>query len=498
MQFYEKLLFIMNLTQTQNKELAQAIQVDPSIISRLRNGKRGVPRNPELLRSMALYFSERCNTEYQRRALAETAGVKRIITAKRSQLSDFLFHWFSGNADGVERFMRTFESLKIEEAASNVSSYSPPISSKGNFIYYGNEGKRAAVRALYQQLQTRQEPCTICILADETDDWLMEDYDFTASMQAGLLGCLQRGFEICHIIPSIYTGDQILESLSRWMPLYITGKVHAYFYPHIRDRLHRHTILLLPGQIALASHSMSGQTSSYASMLTTDPRLLQAIEAEFQDYLSMCRPMLNTYSQPRNLLQCVVNFHAAHGFCIQKLLSLSGVTAPLELIDNTIEQREDAELKDLGEIYYQEMEKQDRSHYNMIEIVHLASAEQVRAGTVPIVCTYGTAKRLYYTPETYALHLKNILHIMETCETYHFVPLEEPLEQESSIMVKENNKALLVHTSEPFTIFEISQPEIVALYREYLLRLAEKQGYTGIHRTRIKSRLRELIRELQS
>lgn len=498
MQFYEKLIFMMNLTQTQNKELAQAVQVDPSIISRLRNGKRGVPRNPELLRSMAVYFAERCGTDYQRRALAEMAGVKRIITAKQRQMADFLFHWFSGNADGVERFMRTFESLKIEEAASNVEVNSQTISSRGNFIYYGNEGKRAAVRSLYQHLQSRQDPCTICILADETDDWLIEDYDFTASMQAGLLACLHRGFEICHIIPSIYSGDQILESLSRWMPLYITGKVHAYFYPHIRDRLHRHSIIVLPGQIALASHSMAGQSSSYASMLTNDIRLLKAIETEFHDYLSMCRPMLNTYSRPQNMLQCIVNFHSSHGFCIQQLLSLSGVTAPLELITRTNEQRNEAELKDLGEIYYQELEKQNQDQFNMIDIVHLATAEQVRAGTVPIVCTFGTPQILYYTPETYALHLKNILHIMESCETYHFVPLEEPIGYESSIMVKENHKALLVHASDPFTIFEISQPEIVALYREYLLRLAQKHGYTGVHRTRIKSRLRELIRELQN
>ena len=64
-------------------------------------------------------------------------------------------------------------------------------------------------------------------------------------------------------------------------------------------------------------------------------------------------------------------------------------------------------------------------------------------------------------------------------------------------MVKENHRALLVHASEPFTVFEISQPEIVAIYREYLLRLAEKVGYKGTHRTKIKSKLRELIRELE-
>ena len=73
MQFYEKLIFVMNLTQTTNRELALAAQVDPSIISRFRSGKRGLPRNLELLRSMSDFLAERCTGEYQRRALSETS-----------------------------------------------------------------------------------------------------------------------------------------------------------------------------------------------------------------------------------------------------------------------------------------------------------------------------------------------------------------------------------------------------------------------------------------
>ena len=239
------------------------------------------------------------------------------------------------------------------------------ISTKGNYIYYGNEGKRAAMRAAYQHLLTRQMPVTLCVVADETDDWLMEDYDFTASMQSGLLARLRQGLQILHIIPSIYSGDQILESLSRWIPLYMTGQVKAYFYPHIRDRLHRHTCIVAPGQIALTSHSMAGQSSSYATLLTTDTRLIQAIETEFQDYLSMCRPMLNIYSEPRRLLQCFMNFLSPCGFRIQKLLSLSAVTAPLELIVESIERREDPEMKKLGEIYLQEMKNWNRIRTSM-------------------------------------------------------------------------------------------------------------------------------------
>ena len=41
MQFYEKLVFVMDLARTSNRELAQALGVDPAVESRLRNGRRG-------------------------------------------------------------------------------------------------------------------------------------------------------------------------------------------------------------------------------------------------------------------------------------------------------------------------------------------------------------------------------------------------------------------------------------------------------------------------
>lgn len=56
MQFSDKLNFLMNITQTSNKELAMGISVDRSLISLLRNGKRGIPRNHVHIQNMAFFF----------------------------------------------------------------------------------------------------------------------------------------------------------------------------------------------------------------------------------------------------------------------------------------------------------------------------------------------------------------------------------------------------------------------------------------------------------
>ena len=66
MQFSEKLIFLMNITQTSNKELAVELGVDRSLISLLRSGKRGVPKN---VKRMARVFAERSTADFQRYAL---------------------------------------------------------------------------------------------------------------------------------------------------------------------------------------------------------------------------------------------------------------------------------------------------------------------------------------------------------------------------------------------------------------------------------------------
>ena len=54
MQFSEKLIFLMNITQTSNKELAMELGVDRSLISLLRSGKRGAPKS---VKKMADFFT---------------------------------------------------------------------------------------------------------------------------------------------------------------------------------------------------------------------------------------------------------------------------------------------------------------------------------------------------------------------------------------------------------------------------------------------------------
>lgn len=94
MQFNDKLIFLMNITQTTNKELANNISVDPSLISLLRSGKRKQPQKINHIKNMAHFFSKKCNADYQRNALAEMLSQSSICSTMPTEvLEKRLANW---------------------------------------------------------------------------------------------------------------------------------------------------------------------------------------------------------------------------------------------------------------------------------------------------------------------------------------------------------------------------------------------------------------------
>lgn len=498
MQFYEKLNFLLTLTGTSNRMLAHELQVDPSLISRLRTGTRGLPRNREQIKAMSLFFVKRCTTEYQRQTLFEMIGMKHSLSIKQEQLSEVVNYWLCGNTEEAGGLMKSLEVFDLKSMTDTPAPEADTLNA-GNIIYYGNEGKRAAARAFYQYLSALQCPATIYVLADEPDEWLFEEPEFSWALPDWGLHLLHEGFKICHIIPPFSSVDQSFESISRWLPLYMHGQLSTYYYPRLRDNVYRRTLLVVPGEIAMVSGSIINQSPGSATLLTTDRRLSQSYWREFQSYLKLCRPMHTTVTAPAKLIQSFRQFLAFNGSRIQKVTSLSAETMPPELIRHFTMLSDDAGK--LGHLYHQEMELVESSpeKYEFIDIAYLADAREVRAGRVPVLLSFGVnSQPLSYTPETYILHLKNILRLMETCTNYHFVPFNTLTKRDGILMVKNGQKALLVRQAPPLTVYEIIQPDAVQLCQEYLNRIAGRIGYNGSCRKKIISLLRSRIQELQA
>ena len=75
----DKLNFLMQVTETRNNILGKAIAFDPSYISRIRTGSRGVPKHRDFIYPAAAFFAQAVQTKEQKEKLAEAGHINRFI-----------------------------------------------------------------------------------------------------------------------------------------------------------------------------------------------------------------------------------------------------------------------------------------------------------------------------------------------------------------------------------------------------------------------------------
>lgn len=501
MELSDKLNFLIHVAQISNKELAAELCVDRSFISLLRNGKRQL-RNQQTIKKMALFFARHCTTEFQRYALAEMLGQVSLRSDMPAEvLASRLEQWLTGDIDIVgeiaEGITHTPQKLPLEPEAPVTLQ-----SENQTEFFYGEDGRRNAMYRMMQMMQEMETPTSILIATDDHLEWLLSDYVMTNHLQRELLKAIQRGFTFYQILPPMNYINRYTDSLRFWLPLYSTGQMKVYYYPRLRDNLYRHSIIIVPGRYVQFSASIAPGSTSDVTMLSTDPALIDAYTRQYQHHLSLCRPALNVYKKTSEAVSLFRSmFSSCEGEVIQQINTLAINTAPEELLQRCIQESDNSGWKATYRLYLEEIPKfeQKLRTESFIDMSYLASADEVRSGTLPIIATSDpeNAGTLFYTPETYVLHLKNILRLMEEYENYYFIPFHE-IKQDYNLIVNENGIAVMVHTAEPILTLEIRREEMVLAFREHLLRIAEKTGYNGIQQKKIRMELKALIRELQS
>ena len=502
--FSEKLSFLMRIAETSNKELAAELSVDPSMISLMRTGKRKLSKNPAQARKMAAFFARRCPAAFQRQALSEMIGQVSISPSMPIEaLTSTLENWLKGEDSTLaDTILTGIQTLPGQERVFS-SSFPGPASSLKNqtLFFYGEEGRREVIARSMQVLQDMESPGSILTVVDDNLEWLLSDYSLTKEIQNDFLELLERGFTFCQIMPPLNYINRYTESLQFWLPIYATGQAKVYYYPRLRGNLYRHSMIVVPGRCVQFACSVGPGSTSDIIMFSTDPQLVSAFEKQFQEHLALCRPSLNVHRNPEDFTACFSEFFARQGDTVQLVSTLSLNSMPFDLMEQISMKARSMEWAGNFNVHLNDIphfeERLRKGVY--IDMCYLATAEEVRSGTVPVVASSHTfPEYLFYTPETYCLHLKNILKIMDKYDTYTFVPLTAKECPDYNLFVNEGGLSLIVRNVEPFLLMEIQRPTMVIAFREHLLRKAEAIGYEGIQREKIRMTLRSLINELES
>lgn len=498
MTFNDKFKFLMDITNTSNTTLASAVGIDNSAVSLYRNGKRKCPRNKEVLKKMADYFAGSIKLNYQRKALALAADYSRFNHSRPvSEYSQMLYLWLT---DELPVQNDLVDSILNENVSSSSTDYIQGIRTidvvpNATSVLYRSEGKKQSILSFVNYLLTLDNPKTIYVWVDDDVYSIFDNKEIIASLHELIIRLLDYGYEICQISPSPVNTTQFFEEFFYWVPAYLTGRVKSYYYPRMRDNLFPKISIVYPGYAAVYSDSLSSIPDKTFTVLTAESAIVSIKEIEFKTFLSYCRPTMNIYESAEDVSTCFHRFLSTPVAHIQKGLSLPPATMPDELVTQFLNDNPDS-LGVSMRIAYQ----RDKMYDNLrnVDICPLATVNQVLSGRVPVI--FPVVKQevpIYYTPRTYALHLKNILEIMDTYPDYFFVPIEYNPDDNVCIIVNEGSEALLVRTALPSMVLDFNHPQLVQNFQEYLYRIANEIGYADINRRKIRAQIKELINALE-
>lgn len=524
MKFNEKMVFLMETTGTSNKVLATNINVDPSMISLLRTGKRGKPRNEEHLHAMANYFASQFQTMYQRETLSEVIGQFNLkYKSNYLDIAPVLFEWLRNDnyqpPGTIERTLAGLHKLYDEINSSAVSDQEPylpntfteePLSAgslpKETMIFYEDSGKMKAISLFHHLLlQNPKETFTLYFTSDESNGWYLDNQNIHRDVIFWKKLIDQTHCRICLILPPS-SSPIFLDILAEWLPLFLTGQIDVYYYPRTRDRVYRRTMMVVKNKAALFSDSIDSAMTSGFSVFTMDRELINTNLAMFQGFLAKCQQTFQVHFALPEIQACFMKYVSIEADSIMISHTLPQSSMPLscmqlmfskEIKKDSAVQPEKSSPAAAYQNFRDSAERRYREHVT-IEISVLSSYEEVLDQKVNQYYPGNNTDQQYiYTPETYVMHLKNIVCLLKTYPNYYFIPYRNDPYQMDTIIVKPNRYALICEHVQPIRVMEIEQPALIQPFYEFLTNIADRSHYSGIGKRRIISQLEDLIDEFE-
>lgn len=485
MTFADKLNFLMTITRTSNSALAGRVTLDASYISRLRSGKRLMPRDAGVIESMAASLARRCGEDYQKKAVSDALNLASLPgdnAALAGKIADWLLHDAGGGVERVGWFLSGLSGL----GSRPVPAYAQedcrtPFPLDAVSVYYGIEGKRQAAESFLSEVAAREKPQTLLLFSDEDTSWMTADPEYAKKWTQLMIRVLSKGNKIKIIHTISRDLDEMLSAISQWMPLYMSGLIEPYFYPKKRDGVFKRTLFIAPETAAVASNSIGDQVSAAVNVLYRDRAAVVSFAEEFARYLRMCRPLMRIFAA-RDRDACydtLLEFERERTDALIKAESLCVLTMPGDLMASIIgrcgiDSTNHLPVHTARRECFLESLKTNR----FTELIHLPDTGAVKSGCVKVpMSDMLDGGAVFYTPREYATHMEQVIALLASCENYHVVLTDRPKEDRYTVYVREEEGVIVSKTSQPPIVLAMSEGNMVAAFWDFLKGVIGEKTY---------------------
>ena len=479
MRFSEKIDFLMNLTKTSNSALSVITYLDPSHISRLRRGQRGLSKTENYIGKMSEYFAKICIQNYQLKVLCDVLEMNPF-SVDNENISEHIREWLlkdkGSYSDSIESFINEF--AKPQNKIPYHQTFKDNITAEDDVLakisaYYGISGKQQAVNIFLSEVLMSGETQTLLLYSDEDMDWMTGD-EFRIKWAQLMVAVLSRGHKIIIIHNVSRNLDEMLSAISQWMPLYMSGAITPYYYPKKRDGIFKRTLFIAPKTAAVISTSVGNMTDKAANFLIHDQEAIDAIIEEYKQYISMCIPLMRIFTSKTKseYFECLLDFEQKLSESIIATTSLSLLTMPEDLVKQALLHTHNEEYVERLKNYYRTRKAlfdKNIETKRFLEIIKLPDPADVLNGKVKITFSDMLSNSLCYDPNQYADHLEHIIEMLEKYKNYHICLTDTIIHDSYIVYAKEDIGVIVAKTSAPEVILFITEGNLKGAFWDYLI-----------------------------
>ena len=263
-------------------DLAAALNVDPSLVSRWLKGTRKLDPKSELYSKLLLYVLD-CDIQvnYQNVATLVNDFMKPGTNPSRQILYDCLDKWIVSNS----------ANSKIIDNDSKTGNYSISTFS----VCTGTKKQKIEMLSLLTSALELKHPSRIDIFFDKRTNLLLDEKDFYEQWINLLDILLQQGYEI-NFIYSTMSSTSFINAFDHFLRLCSYDTFHAFILPK-SSKIGVYNLFILENTKVITDFTPLGENDSLKLFCFTQQDIVDRMEIIYNNIISSCLPLtsINSY-----------------------------------------------------------------------------------------------------------------------------------------------------------------------------------------------------------
>lgn len=294
-----RLALLMKILEVAGYDMALALDIDPSLISKWKRNRRRVPGRTDTMQKIADYLLD---ADEKRGSSSIQPLLEKIadgIPISREQSVDLLTQWL---LDPEPPDWYT-DADKASQIRLNQNSYTCKID-----VFQSVAGRHSAVFEFFDKIQRLPSDTQLIILIQAKSEWIDNYPDFILEFKNQLSIWLASGhrIEVIHWVDQ--HPDHLQPMVQNWLPLHLEGQFTSLYLPHYGQRTLPMALCMVPDQLALVGLQSNAEPLEYHTVVYSDQASIHQFEWVYQNIRKDCQLLVENFRL--HLLHDLISRHS--------------------------------------------------------------------------------------------------------------------------------------------------------------------------------------------